>query len=70
MPGLPRSLRQESATWDETVYFGLGKYLLQTQRWDVPGAILHPPLSYYLHSLPLLFVETDSRPMEIRAGLA
>jgi 4-amino-4-deoxy-L-arabinose transferase-like glycosyltransferase len=56
------SLRQESSTWDETVYFGLGKYLLQTQRWDVPGAILHPPLSYYLHSLPLLFVETDSEP--------
>lgn len=58
------SLRQESATWDETVYFGLGKYLLQTQRWDVPGSILHPPLSYYLHSLPLLFVETDRAPWE------
>ena len=23
------SLRQESATWDETHYFGLGKYLLE-----------------------------------------
>lgn len=56
------SLRQESSTWDETVYFGLGKYLLQTQRWDVPGAILHPPLSYYVHSLPLLFVDTDPAP--------
>jgi len=54
------SLRQESATWDETVYFGLGKYLLQTQQWDVPGAILHPPLSYYVHSAPLLLVETDA----------
>ncbi len=50
---------QESSTWDETHYFGLGKYLLQTGRWDVPGSILHPPLSYYLHSIPLLFVSTD-----------
>jgi len=53
------SLTQESATWDETRLFGVGKYLLQTQRWDVPSAILHPPLSYYLHSIPLLFVDTD-----------
>ncbi len=50
---------QESTTWDETHYFGLGKYLLQTGRWDVPGSILHPPLSYYLHSIPLLFVSTN-----------
>ncbi len=50
---------QESSTFDETHYFGLGKYLLQTGRWDVPGSILHPPLSYYLHSVPLLFVSTD-----------
>ncbi len=50
---------QESTTWDETHYFGLGKYLLQTGRWDVPGSILHPPLSYYLHSIPLLFVLTN-----------
>ncbi len=50
---------QESLTCDEAHYFGLGKYLLQTGRWDVPGSILHPPLSYYLHSIPLLFVSTD-----------
>jgi len=53
------SLTQECATADETVLFGLGKYLLQNQRWDVPGAILHPPLSFYLHSIPLLFADTD-----------
>jgi 4-amino-4-deoxy-L-arabinose transferase-like glycosyltransferase len=56
------SLRQESATWDETHYLGIGKYLLQHGRWDVPGSILHPPLSYYLQGLPLLFVETDPEP--------
>jgi 4-amino-4-deoxy-L-arabinose transferase-like glycosyltransferase len=54
-------MTQESSTWDETCLFGLGKYLLQNQRWDVPGSILHPPLSYYLHSIPLLFADTDPR---------
>lgn len=53
------SLTLESATWDETTYFGLGKYILQYHRWDAPGAILHPPLSYYIHDLPLLFYSTD-----------
>ena len=53
------SLVQESATWDETTYFGLGKYILQNHRWDVPGATLHPPLSYFIHDIPLLFVSTD-----------
>jgi 4-amino-4-deoxy-L-arabinose transferase-like glycosyltransferase len=62
------SLRQESATWDETMYFGLGKYLLKTQHWDVPGAILHPPLSYYLNSVPLLFADTDPEPWKYNAN--
>jgi len=53
------SMTQESSTWDETCLFGLGKYLLQNQRWDVPGSILHPPLSFYVHSIPLLFADTD-----------
>jgi len=51
------SARLESATWDETHYFGLGTHLLKTRRWDVAGSILHPPLSYGLHSLPLLFAD-------------
>jgi 4-amino-4-deoxy-L-arabinose transferase-like glycosyltransferase len=53
------SMVQESSTWDETHYFGMGKYLLQTGRWDAMGCILHPPLSYYLSSIPLLFFPTD-----------
>ena len=53
------SIIQESATWDETSCFGLGKYILQTHRRDVPGAILHPPLSYVIHGIPLLFFSTD-----------
>ena len=40
------SLVQESSTWDETCYFGLGKYLLQNHRWDVPAPlILYPQYS-------------------------
>lgn len=53
------SMVQESATWDETHYFGIGKYLLQTGKWDVEGSIIHPPLPYYLSSIPLLFFPTD-----------
>lgn len=53
------SMIQESSTWDETTYFGLGKYILQNHRWDVRGSILHPPLSYFIHDIPLLFFPTD-----------
>jgi 4-amino-4-deoxy-L-arabinose transferase-like glycosyltransferase len=50
---------QESATWDETHYFGMGEPLLKTGKWNVQGSILHPPLSFYLSSLPLLFAPTE-----------
>ena len=53
------SMVQKSATWDETHYFGLGKYLILNQRWDVPGSILHPPLAYYVNGVPLLFFDTE-----------
>ncbi|HBA73131.1 MAG: hypothetical protein A2X82_18160 [Geobacteraceae bacterium GWC2_55_20] len=51
------SISSQSATFDEVQYFGIGKYLLTTHKWDVMGAILHPPLPYYLNSFPHLFVE-------------
>ncbi len=50
-----------SATWDETHYFGIGSYLLKHFQWDVPGSILHPPLAFYLTSIPLLFSQMDDR---------
>jgi 4-amino-4-deoxy-L-arabinose transferase-like glycosyltransferase len=53
------SMRLKSPTWDETSYIGLGYYLLTTGRWDVPGSTLHPPLTYYLNSIPYLFFEID-----------
>lgn len=53
------SLSSKSATFDEVQYFGIGKYLLQNHKWDVMGSILHPPLSYYLNSLPLFAVQEE-----------
>lgn len=54
------SLRQDSATFDETNYLGIGRHLMQTGRWDVPGSILHPPGFFYLTSLPLLTAPIDA----------
>ena len=53
------SIVTKSATWDETNYFGMGDYLLRNGRWDVPSAVIHPPLAYYLDSLPVLFSDLD-----------
>jgi hypothetical protein len=53
------TILQKSATWDETHYLGLGAHLIRQNQWNVPSATLHPPLSYYLHSLPLLFCTLD-----------
>ena len=53
------SMRLKSPTWDETNFFGLGYYLLNVQKWDVPSSTLHPPLPYYLNSFPFLFYDMD-----------
>jgi 4-amino-4-deoxy-L-arabinose transferase-like glycosyltransferase len=53
------AVRTKSATWDEVNYFGMGDYLLRSGRWDVPSAVIHPPLAYYLDSVPLLVAPLD-----------
>jgi len=53
------SIRSKSPTWDETNYFGLGYYLLKHPSWDIPSSTLHPPLSYYLNSIPFLWYKPD-----------
>ena len=53
------SIRSKSPTWDETHYFGIGYYLFQHPTWDIPSSTLHPPLSYYLNSLPLFWYTPD-----------
>jgi hypothetical protein len=54
-----------SATGDEPHYLGMGLYLMKNRRWDLVDAVLQPPLSYYLHSLPLLGLSIDDRLFEI-----
>jgi 4-amino-4-deoxy-L-arabinose transferase-like glycosyltransferase len=53
------AIRSDSPTWDETHYLGIGQYLFETGRWDIPDSIVHPPLSFYLNSIPFLSVTTD-----------
>jgi len=50
-----------SATGDETHYLGMGRYLIRHQKWDLGDALAQPPLSYYLHSIPLLPLSIDDR---------
>ncbi|MBN1826455.1 MAG: glycosyltransferase family 39 protein [Candidatus Eisenbacteria bacterium] len=47
------SAARMSPTVDETHYVGVGRYLWETGDWSMKGAKLHPPLSYYLNSIPL-----------------
>jgi hypothetical protein len=50
-----------SATGDETHYLGMGRYLIKNQKWDLADTLLQPPLSYYLHNIPLLGLSIDDR---------
>jgi 4-amino-4-deoxy-L-arabinose transferase-like glycosyltransferase len=59
------ALREMSSTGDETHYLGMGRYLLRTHRWDLPDALLHPPLSYYLQSALLYFEPINFRAFDI-----
>ncbi len=44
---------KESATYDESRYLGVGRYVLTHFCWDIADATLHPPLSLVIHDLPL-----------------
>jgi hypothetical protein len=50
------SVRQKSATWDETHYLGAGNYLLRTHCWTPLDSQLHPVFWTVWHDLPLLMV--------------
>lgn len=51
------SMLFKSATWDETTYVGAAQYVIKNHRWNVDGLRFHPPLTYYIHSIPLLFLK-------------
>ena len=62
------SIATKSATWDETNYFGMGDYLLRHRQWDVPSAVIHPPLAYYLRQPPVLFADSGPSRLGLPAG--
>jgi len=64
-----QSMRQKSVTYDEGTYYGLGKYIVQHHRWDTENLVLHPPLSYYLHSIPLFIFRSANIANEARKKL-
>jgi 4-amino-4-deoxy-L-arabinose transferase-like glycosyltransferase len=66
--GAGTSILVKSATWDETHYFGVGRALISSGEWDFPGSVLHPPLAFYLSSLPLWFFDLDQSGFEHRRG--
>jgi 4-amino-4-deoxy-L-arabinose transferase-like glycosyltransferase len=47
------SARRASMTVDEAHYIGVGRYLAEKGDWGLKGALLHPPLPYYLNSVLL-----------------
>src|SRR5687768_14192196 len=55
-----RGVWGQDATTDERHYFGVGRQILRTHEWAGFGALLHPPLGYYVDSLPLLWIGDSS----------
>lgn len=56
------AVRGQDPTNDERLYFGVGRTLLLTGRWQGLAALLHPPLGYYVSALPLLGLGAESQP--------
>jgi 4-amino-4-deoxy-L-arabinose transferase-like glycosyltransferase len=59
------SVLGQDPTYDEAHYFGVGRTILATGAWTPEGGQRQPPLSFYVNSLPLLFVD---RPVEPPGG--
>jgi hypothetical protein len=60
-----RHVYGQDATYDERFYFGAGRTILRDGTWE--GVILlHPPLSYYVASLPLLGASGELSPLDPR----
>jgi 4-amino-4-deoxy-L-arabinose transferase-like glycosyltransferase len=55
-----RGVWGQDPTTDERHYFGVGRDILRTHEWVGFAALLHPPLSYYVNSLPLFWVGDSS----------
>ena len=52
-----KDIKTVSATYDEDFsYVRNSVYLVKNFRWDQPYITLHPPLMFYLHGWPFLFL--------------
>ena len=60
-----RHVHGQDATYDERFYFGVGRTILRGGTWD-GTVLLHPPLAFYVASLPLLGIEGAVSPSDPR----
>jgi 4-amino-4-deoxy-L-arabinose transferase-like glycosyltransferase len=51
------SIREKSLTWDEPWYVGAGYYLAKTGNFHTDAISSHPPLPYYINSIPLFALD-------------
>ncbi|HXK22467.1 MAG TPA: glycosyltransferase family 39 protein [Myxococcota bacterium] len=59
----------KSFTFDEPAYVGTGLYLWRTGDYDFARVLLfHPPLTFHLASVPLLFLDTDDASAQPRVA--
>jgi len=62
------NIRGMSLTWDESMYMGVGNYLLRTAHMDfghVEALHFHPIWTFYLNSLFLLFMDLPAETLAI-----
>jgi len=59
------SITEKSVVYDEPSYLGLGYYIIKTQNFMTDIIISHPPLSYYINSIPFYILDiTGNLPEE------
>jgi len=52
-------IHKKSVTWDERCFIGSGDYIFKTKDFRLNTLLYHPPLSYYISSIFLSFLEFD-----------
>lgn len=53
------SIQKKSITWDELCYIGAGDYILKTGDFKYNALLYHPPLSFYINSIFISFLNFD-----------
>lgn len=61
------SMWRSSAASDEPDYIGAGRYLFETNNWKITPALWHPPLAFYINSVPLFFADLPDRLWHVKA---